>query len=269
MHTVKLMLLLIKYRIKAALQYPGSYMIGIVSQWLDYSAAAFSLYVMVKSFSSLNGWSVYEVMLLYGISLLSYAIGASLAFNVQRTMPQIASEGGLDELLTKPLHPLINLIGGNFNAGYLSHVTLSVAVIAVAFIKLHIQLGVLKILWLCACILGAAMLHCAAMLCLSFYSLRHFGESPFDPLYWNLQDYTNYPISIFCKNSVIMQILFTVILPYGFIAFYPSQYFLGKSDFMMFHPVIQYLTPAVGLLAMGLVVVYFNRIIKTYRSSGT
>lgn len=269
MRTARLMLLLIKYRIKTLVQYPLSYAIGIVSQWLSYAASAFALWVMVQAFHSLGGWNAYEVMLLYAMSLLSYAIGASFSFNVLRDMPQIASEGGVDELLTKPMHPLANLVGGNFNAGYLSHFTLSIALIIFVLVKLQIHMGPLRILWFIACVLGASMIHCAAMLLLSFYSLRNFGKSPLGPLYWDLREYTDYPISVFCKNNVIMQLLFTVVLPYGFIAFYPAQYFLGKSDFMMFHPVIQYLTPAVGLLAMGITVFVFSRIIKNYRSSGT
>lgn len=269
MRTAKLMLLLIKYRVKSVVQYPLAYGIGIVSQWLSYAASALALWVMVQNFHALNGWSAYEVMLLYAMSLLSYAIGASFSFNVLRDMPQIASQGGVDELLVKPVHPLANLIGGNFNAGYLSHFTLSIVVIVLTFMKLKVRMGLLKILWFAACVLGASMLHCAAMLLLSFYSLRNFGTSPLSPLYWDVREYTNYPISVFCKNSVIMQIIFTVLLPYGFIAFYPAQYFLGKTDFMMFHPIVQYLTPAVGLLAMGFTIIVFSRLIKKYRSSGT
>lgn len=269
MRTAKLMLLLIKYRVKTVVQYPVAYGIGIVSQWLSYTASAFALWVMVQNFHSLNGWNAYEVMLLYAMSLLSYAIGASFSFNVLRSMPQIASQGGVDELLVKPVHPLANLVGGNFNAGYLSHFTLSIALIVFTLVTLQVQMGLLKILWFAACVLGASMLHCAAMLLLSFYSLRNFGNSPLAPLYWDLQEYTHYPISVFCKSSIVMQLIFTVLLPYGFIAFYPTQYFLGKSDFMMFHPVVQYLTPAVGLLAMGITVIVFSRLIKKYRSSGT
>ena len=269
MYTLGILLRLMKCRIKTAIQYPLSYVIGILSQWFSYAANAFALWIMVQSFHTLNGWNAYEVMLLYGISLLSYAIGASFAFDVSRYMPRIASEGGLDELLTRPLHPLVNLIGSNFNSGYLSHFTLSLIIIVFSLWQLQVPMGIWQVIWFVICVLGASLIHCCAMLLMSFYSMRHLGQSPLRTLYWGLKDYTNYPISVFCKSSFIMQFLFTVILPYGFIAFYPSQYFLGKTDFMMFHPIVQFLTPVVGLSLLLLTTAIFSRLIKTYRSSGT
>lgn len=269
MHTIKVMFLMCKNCIKVITQYRLACLIGIFAQWVATFADIIALYILVTSFQNLNGWAPLEVLFLFGFARLGFCIGSMFSFDIWRYLPGFVSEGGIDDLLTKPMHPLANLIGRNFNFGYISDFTISIALIAVSLIMLGIRLGVLEILWLVACVLGSAMINCAAQLYISFYSIRHIGASPLTPIYWNLRDYLNYPLSVFCSRSKLLQIIFTVLLPFGFMAFYPSQFFLGKQDFMMFHPVVGYLTPAVGLLLLGAVVLYFGHILRTYRSSGT
>lgn len=269
MNTLKVMAYLCKCRIKAVAQYKLAFVVGIVAQWISTLADVIALYIMVTSFRNLNGWTAYEVLFLFGFARLGFCVGSMFSFDVFRYFPGFVSEGGIDDLLTKPMHPLANLVGRNFNAGYFSDFTISIGLIVFSLVMLGIRLAALQMLWLTLCALGAAMINCAAQLYLAFYSIRNIGQSPMTPIYWNLRGYLDYPMSVFCGRSRVMQIIFTVLLPYGFMAFYPSQYFLGKSDFMMFHPIVAYLTPAIGLLALIVIVTYFNRIIRTYRSSGT
>lgn len=269
MNTVKVMLILCKSRAKALAQYRLAYMVGIVAQWFSTTADVVALYIMVASFQNLNGWTAYEVLFLFGFARLGFAIGAMFSFDVWRYLPGFVSEGGIDDILTKPVHPLANLVGRNYNFGYMSDFSISIALIVLSLVILHIRLGILQVVWLIISAIGVAMINCALLLFLSFYSIRNIGMSPLNALFWNFRDYLNYPLSVFCGRSKILQVVFTVVLPYGFLAFYPSQYFLGKTDYMMFPSMIGFLAPAVGLLLVGLAIVYFNWIIRTYRSSGT
>ena len=67
--------------------YRGTYLAGIVGQWICYGSTFLSLYILVSSFDLLDGWNGAEVMVLYGLSLMSYAVGASFFFNFPPAFP--------------------------------------------------------------------------------------------------------------------------------------------------------------------------------------
>jgi ABC-2 type transport system permease protein len=75
-----------------------------------------------------------------------------------------------------------------------------------------------------------------------------------------------YPLSLYPK---ILQILLTVVVPFGFITFYPAQFFLSKNDFLMFNPVLQYLNPLVGIVVLCAAFFVWNQGLKRYNSSGS
>jgi ABC-2 type transport system permease protein len=59
-------------------------------------------------------------------------------------------------------------------------------------------------------------------------------------LAWKVREFAPYPMSIF---DGIFRFAFTFILPIGFIAFYPAQFFLRPAEISP----LFYLTPVVGI----------------------
>ena len=66
-----------------------------------------------------------------------------------------------------------------------------------------------------------------------------------------------------------IQVLLTFVIPYGFMSFYPAQYFLQKNDFLLFFPWFQYLTPVVGAVLLTLAVVFWKAGLRRYQSTGS
>ena len=109
----------VAFRIQTA--YRSTYFAGIVGQWLSYGATFATLFIMVSSFESLSGWTADEVLLLYGISILSYSIGAAFFFTPAQGLSGKIRSGEFDASLTKPLHPFVHEMFAGFNIGYVSH----------------------------------------------------------------------------------------------------------------------------------------------------
>ncbi|KAB2846375.1 MAG: ABC transporter permease, partial [Ignavibacterium sp.] len=92
------------------------------------------------------------------------------------------------------------------------------------------------------------------------------SNSLMDIFIWDLKSFIRYPISAYHR---IIQVILTLIIPYAFINFYPAQYFLNKNDFLMFHPVFQYLSPLVGVLLFIFAYRFWNTGINHYKSTGS
>ncbi len=255
-----------KIKWKSALEYPGSFMMGITAQLISYAFEFFTLWIMVSAFHSMKGWSAMEVLFLYAMNLLSYGVSASFGYNICMSLPAMARSGSFDDVLIRPVHSLFYLIASNFNIGYVTHITLSAVMMAVSLASLGVAWSALHTLGLIVVVLGASLIHFSMMLLTAIPSLRILGNSKWSFLYWQLRDVANYPLSIFDGP---IRLVFTFALPFAFISFFPAQPFLSKSDLLGLPRLFMYLTPAVGLLLFGLTIAVWRFTVNRYESSGS
>ena len=256
----------VKIRWRSQLEYPMAYFLGIVAQWTGYGFQFAVMWIMVNAFGLLGSWQPMEVLFLYAMNLFSYALGAAFTFNIAQSLPEMVRTGSFDDVLIKPVHSLVYLLSANINVGYVSHFTLAVAAMAVSFKTLGLLMTPMKALWLVAALLGGALIHGSFILLTTLPSLFIVSENHWGFLYWGLKDILDYPLAIFGRP---VQLLFTFVLPYSFINFYPAQPLLEKSDLLLFPPFIQYMTPLVGLVLACLTALAWWKAAQKYESTGS
>lgn len=257
----------IRIQLKTTLQYKGAFFAGVIAQFFSYSVSFLMIWIVIQRFKDLNGWSSYEVVFLYSINLLSYAIGAFFFFNLNRDLPRIVQYGEFDDILVKPLNPLWYIISRDFNSGYLSHLVTSIIILLICIPNLGIRVTPMKVLLLIIYILCGALIQGAMLLICAvptFWMVKNNFLTGI--LFFNIKDFTQYPISIYSKS---IQFILTFILPYAFISYYPAHQWLNKTDPLTFHPVIQYMNPAVGILLMLIAYRFWLFGLKSYKSTGS
>lgn len=267
-HSWKLFTAFFRVAIRKEMAYRATFFAGIVGQWISYGATFASLYILTSSFDLLAGWNGSEVMVLYGLSIMSYAIGASFFFNFSTGLSQRIRSGEFDGSLTKPIHPFLHeVFSSGFNIGYISHFSISVIVIGMALSNLHYQITAGGVLYLILMVLGASLIQAAALIASSAMSFFTVGSNPVaDFLLWDMKQFINYPITIFPRG---IQFILTFLLPFAFMNFYPAAALLGKAIPMGYPAVLPYLSPIVGLVMFGLSVLLWNWGLKHYKSTGS
>jgi ABC-2 type transport system permease protein len=267
MDNLKLYREFIKIQIKTTLQYKGAFISGVIAQFFSYSVSFFMIMILIKRFNSLNGWNSYEVVMLYAINLLSYALGAFFFFNLNRNLPRMIQYGELDDILVRPINPLWYIISRDFNTGYMSHLITSIILLSMCILHLHITVTPLKLLTLVIYVIGGALIQGAMLLICSvptFWMVKN--NSITNILFFNIKEFIQYPISIYSK---VVQFILTFILPYAFISYYPAHQWLNKSDSIMLSPVLQYLNPVIGVLIMIIAYRFWLFGLKNYKSTGS
>lgn len=265
MYILKLFFKIVKLKFLAMIEYPGAFLGGVVAQWISYGIEIFLLFYLVRKFGSLGGFLPDEVMFLYALWLMSYAIGASFTFNICRDLPSMAVNGNLDEALIRPMPPMIYLISTNYNLGYFSHLSLTTVVLIVSISHLHMSWALWQWVWLAAILLSGAVIQGSMMILCNLPALRTKSDSPTGVFFWELREFAKFPINIY---SNIIQIIFTVILPYGFVNFYPMQALLGKRE-GVFNSSIMWFAPFVALLVFVVTALCWRKVIRQNESSGT
>jgi ABC-2 type transport system permease protein len=267
MHALSLYLEFIKIRIVSAIEYRKMFLFWFVAQWIGYGVQFLLIWVMVHQFQDIHGWKPFEVMLLYALNLNSYALAGFFFYNPCTQLSQLVRTGEFDEVLTRPLNPFLYLVSREFNFGYITHVVLSVPVIILSFVTLHVPFTIVNLFMLLMTVIGGALIQGAVFL---FTSVPAFWIVDSDGIrnvvLFQLKEFISYPLSVY---HLSIQILLTFVIPFAFINFYPAQFFLGKHDFSVFHPVFQFITPLVGLSMFALALWFWNFGINHYKSTGS
>lgn len=257
-----------KVALRREMAYRGTFLAGIVGQWIGYGAMFLSIYIMVSSFHVLNGWNGMEVLMLYGLSLMSYAIGASFFFNFSHGLVGRIRSGEFDASLTKPISPFLHeVFSAGYNVGYISHFTVSLAITLIALSHTAYTPTIPNVLFLLSAVLGASFIQAAALIASSVMSFFSVGNNPIaDFLTYDIKEFTNYPITVFPKG---IQFVLTFLLPFAFMNFYPTAALLGKAIPEGYPAVLPYFSPLVGVLVFALSVLLWNWGLKHYKSTGS
>ncbi|MFB5760588.1 ABC transporter permease [Paenibacillus medicaginis] len=267
MHYAKLYMEFIRIRIMGVAENRKAFIIGFIAQFASYFADFFLIWIVITQFKTINGWGAAEVLLLYGLNLCSYAIAGFFFYTPTANLSTMVKDGSFDDVLLKPLNSFGFLICRDFNAGYISHFILALGVILFSLHSLQVPLDIVNGLFLVVTLIGGALIQGAALILTSVPSFWVVeNKSLTDILFFQAKSFIKYPISIF---AMPVQIIFTYILPYAFINFYPAQYFLGKNELSIFHPAFQFFTPIVGIVLFLIAYLFWNIGINYYKSTGS
>lgn len=256
----------LKLSIKQSTQFRGTWCLGVLAQFLNYGATIVSLYIVILSLGEVKGWSASEMIFIYALSLLAYAIAASIFYGPCMVIGSKILNGDLDQTLTKPMSVLIYEIVSNFNIGYISHILLGMTLMAVAIVKMKFHFSVLIFLSLtgivfCGALIQASMLILASVFC--FFMIN--GNPLLTFIVYQARNFIQYPINIY---PIAIQIILTFILPYAFINFYPVVNLLGKADLAIGGAILGWMLPIVAPVLFVMSIIFWNKSLKHYNSSG-
>jgi ABC-2 type transport system permease protein len=254
----------VKIIIRSQLAHRSAYWAGIAGQWLSYGATFATLFIMTRGFKFVAGWNPEEILFLYAIYLLSYAIAASLFFNPCTNLAVKIRTGEFDIALTRPLSPFSHEFCMGFNFGYVSHVTLSIVVLVIAAARVNLRI---TFSWILSCFImlfSAVFVQAAFLIFISAFSFLLINENPFFNILSSIKEFIYYPLNIY---PAVLRIILSFVIPVAFMNFYPALVLLGKpSNFPLPAAVI---TPSVGIIAFVLSIVFWNWALSKYQSTGS
>lgn len=262
---IRLTWLTIKYSFKSIASYRVAFIMNAISQIVSYMVDFGLTWIMVNAFGSMNGWSKHEVILLYAMSLASYALAGFFFFNI-RSMSRDIRSGQFDDILVKPMGVLPYLVCTRFNRGYVAHLALAIGLIIFCFSSLGTVLTVAKLAFFILSVCTGALIYGGMFLIATTPAFFVVESRALGNLIFFFRQMSYYPLSIFPH---ILQVILAVIIPYGMINFFPAQAVLGKSDFLFLGSSIQYIAPAGAVLFFGASVLLFTFGVRHYKSTGS
>lgn len=256
----KLYFSFLKSSLKEMLIYRLDCIVGMVSQIFTQLVELIFIYIVFQNTENLAGWDFRQILLLYGITLLSVGISDFCFDALYDIGPKYIRDGEFDKILLRPVHPLLSIIGASKEFTSIGYFGLGLALTIIMLIKLAIPITfilILKIVFFS--IVGAAIIGAIN----TIFSISSFWTYRSNEVIWSFyKTYTfaQYPIDIYNK---FIKILITCILPFAFVAYYPTMCYLGMNSYMI------YVSPVIAVVLWIIAIKVWNWALNQYRSTGT
>ena len=257
--------LYIKTFFKSRAEYRVGFILGMFANFYCYFITFATYWVLVSVLGGIAGWNFEELSVLYGLSLLTYAISGTLVWNTVYHMGQTITTGRLDIYLTRPYGVLPQLIFQRFGDTFIGQIVVTVIFLVAAFINSAEMITWYKVVYLIIAIIGGTLIQVASMILIGSLSFWMHRSSEFgDIVYYQARSMTNYPLCIYPKW---IQGILTFVLPWAFINYYPSLILLNKVE-SLFELALGFISPLVGVVMLLISLWVFKQGLKRYAGAG-
>ena len=258
---VKLFIESIKLNIKSQIEYKASFMINSISQLFVFFSYYFMILALFNKFNNIKGFTLYEILLCFSIIHLGFAFNETFFRGIDRFEDYII-DGGLDRFLVRPRGILFQALSAQIDLIKSLKIIQAIIILIISLINLDIVWNISKVIVLILCILSSILIFFGIFILTASYCFVTVQGLEVKNLFTDGGKHmAQYPIGIYRKGIVFV---FTFIIPYAFINYYPLLYFLDKSNntLYMFSPllVLIFLVPCLLSFKIGL---------KHYSSTGS
>jgi ABC-2 type transport system permease protein len=263
MRYLKLYATYAKLSLMSKLVYKVNAIIGILAFLFMEATSLFTLYILVSSVPSIDGYNIYQIGMLFGLTNMAIGIDHLLTDRLWMVAYFEVKQGKLDHMFLRPVPVLFQVIASEVQLEALGELIIAVAMITLCGSQIEITGGLPAVLLVILGIICAAMIITSFKIMVASLAFKFKRSGPLLQFIYNFSGFTKYPMRIYPK---IIQAILTFIIPLGLCLFFPFE--------NLFAPVHNPLVVAISMIAatvvFGTVCIFvWCEMIKTYESTGT
>ena len=247
---------------KRMMEYKGDFIVGVIGFFLVQLSNLMFLWIIFGQIPNLAGWSVNEVVFIYGLSLIPQGIDHFFFDNLWSIGYFTVRKGDFDKYLTRPVNTLFHVLVEKIQIDALGEFIMGVALVCASVPNLQTEWDVFRIL---------AMIFMIPFITLIFTGVKTITASVafwtkrsgnVIYMFYTFSEFAKYPATIY--NRFVQNII-TYIIPFALTSYFPALFIL-KGENPMFNLGMPVLASAV---LMGTGVLVWHRGIRAYESAGS
>lgn len=226
MRYVSLYFTCIKRSIISRLEYKKDTFVAIFSFLFSNLASILSIYFIVNSIPSLNGWSIYQLGFLYGFSMMPVAIDHLFSDDLWLIAYHKVRNGEMDRYFLRPCPILFQSLAETFQPEGFGELIVGLVMLILCVNTIHLSWNFsMVILMIVATIFGAVIITSLKIILASLaFKFKRSGQLL--QIVYNFISYTRYPLKIFPK---IIQGLLIFVFPFAVAISFPAEAILFQN----------------------------------------
>ena len=247
--------------LKSQMQYKSSFFLTIIGQFIVSFSAFLSVIFLMSRFHEVKGFTVNEVLLCFGVILISFSIAECFVRGFD-TFSSTISNGEFDRIMVRPRNEMLLVLCSKIELSRIGRFTQAMCVFVYAVPASGInwtsgKLAVLALMLISGVTLFSGLFIIYASLC--FFTIE--GLEFMNIFTDGGKEFGAYPIGVYGKRILRF---FTYIVPLAMVQYYPFLYLTGKTENIMciFTPLASFvfLVPCCVLWRIG---------VRHYKSTGS
>ena len=225
--------------LKSKMSYRADFIISNIGMIISNLVGFVTFYILFSNFPSINGWTMYEMLFMYGFSLIALT-PLQCFFDNNWNLRFMVRTGDFIKYCFRPINIFFYFISEVFDVKGLGQLCFGVGTLVYAWSHLAIPVTFVTIMQTVLYLLAASLFMIAIM---NFAAATCFwiqNSGYVMVIMFRFKDFAKYPASIF---NTVFRVIFTFVIPIAFIAYYPSLVVLRPDNV----PLLSWLSPLIGL----------------------
>ncbi|HKJ27160.1 MAG TPA: ABC-2 family transporter protein [Anaerolineales bacterium] len=260
-HYFRIYFLIEAQYIKSRMQYRDDFIISMIGMFFSSLTTIGIFWVLFETIPELAGWTFNQLLFMYAFYLLATA-PMQILFDHFWQLRWLVIDGRFLKYYFRPLNMMFYFVSEMFDIKGLTQFALGIALFIYASNQLAIQWSLLSVILLLVLLGSAALVVIGMMVMASSSAFWIYNSYPVMDLAWRLREFSPYPMTIF---DGFFKVLFTYVIPIGFVAFYPSQFFLQPDSF----PLSVWFSPLIGIGVFALGYWVWTKGVNSYSGTGS
>lgn len=263
---VRAYLMLVAMWSRAAWQYPASLLALTAGQLLVTTMDFGTILLVFAHTPALAGFSLAQVMFLYGTAATAFALADLLVGNVERLGRHIRL-GTFDVMLIRPASALAQLAAEDFSPRRVGKLATALPVLAVALARVPTDWTAARVLAVPVLVGAGAVIYSALFVICSATQFLS-GDSPelVNTVLAGGSTLAQYPLAVYGRDAVRA---LTWVVPLAFVNWQPALFVLDRPDPLGLPGVLRFASPAVALALSLAAALIWRAGVRHYRSTGS
>jgi ABC-2 type transport system permease protein len=257
---------LISANLRSQMQYRVSFVADLIGNFLITILDLAMVGILLTRFRAIGGWTLGEVLFLYGSSAVSFSLAELLVGGFEDFEAWVV-RGEFDQVLLRPLPITFQMLSARFHVRRVGRLAQAVIALVLAFALLDLSWSAGDVAFFAAMLAGGMLLFMSIFIAgatLAFWAPQ--AHEAINIFSYGGQFMLSYPMHIYQQWMISF---FTFIIPMAFINYYPALYLLDKPDPLGLPPFMPFLSPVVALLTLSITLRLWRMGVKHYQSTGT
>jgi ABC-2 type transport system permease protein len=251
--------------VRAALEYPTSFAVATVTTIAITALDLVAVTAVFSNVDALAGWSLAEVLLLYGVAQTSFYL-ADLGVGQLDGLPDLVRTGRLDVLLLRPRPVLFQVVASDIDLRSVGKIAQAALVLGIGLSRADVALEAGNVALLAVSLVSGALIYAAIWIATTSITFWLVDSREVSAAFtYGGRQMSTYPLGIY---SAWVRHIVRLAIPLAFTAYFPTLGLLGRDDPLGWPAWLAWAGPGVAAASMAVAVAIWSRGVRAYRSTG-
>ena len=251
---------LIKQFFKVIMQSKVDFLMGLIGFFLTQASGIIFLYLVFRQIPSLQGWTLDQLIFIYGFAQIPRGIDHLLTDNIWLVSWRLVINGDFDRYMLRPMNVFFQVIAERIQPDALGELLIGTILVIGSVQKGVAVMNPSQVLLFMVSVLAGALIYTSIKLFFASFAFWMKQSGPLLQVAYEMADFAKYPTEIYHQA---IRFVITWVIPFAFVAYLPASFFLGKGD-------VSIIATECGIALLFWCVAYalFNYGLKGYESAG-